>query len=215
MVFESLVADLLNKYLGDYVENLDKSQLNIGIWGGDVVLKNLELKASALDDLDLPVKVVSGHLGTLILKIPWKKLYTAPLEVVIEDLFAIAAPNAGQKYDQEKEEQAAMDKKNKQLNRVESLKLAEEANAKESDKKGDSFGEKLATQIVKNLQVKIRNIHIRYEDFYSTPSSPFSVGITLDSLSFQMDPVVEGTETVDEGGNPSVVKETVQKLFKV
>lgn len=34
MVFESLVADLLNKYLGDYVENLDKSQLNIGIWGG-------------------------------------------------------------------------------------------------------------------------------------------------------------------------------------
>lgn len=35
MVFESLVADLLNKYLGDYVENLDKSQLNIGIWGGE------------------------------------------------------------------------------------------------------------------------------------------------------------------------------------
>lgn len=35
MVFESLVADLLNKYLGDYVENLDRSQLKIGIWGGE------------------------------------------------------------------------------------------------------------------------------------------------------------------------------------
>lgn len=34
MVFESLVVDLINKYLGDFVENLDKSQLKLGIWGG-------------------------------------------------------------------------------------------------------------------------------------------------------------------------------------
>lgn len=34
MVFESLVVDLLNKYLGPYVKNLDPSQLKIGIWGG-------------------------------------------------------------------------------------------------------------------------------------------------------------------------------------
>jgi len=34
MVFESIVAELLNRFLGDYVENLDQSQLKIGIWGG-------------------------------------------------------------------------------------------------------------------------------------------------------------------------------------
>lgn len=34
MVFESLVVDLLNRFVGDYVENLDRSQLKIGIWGG-------------------------------------------------------------------------------------------------------------------------------------------------------------------------------------
>lgn len=34
MVFESIVVDLINKYLGDFVENLDKSQLKLGIWGG-------------------------------------------------------------------------------------------------------------------------------------------------------------------------------------
>lgn len=34
MVFESLVADLLNKFIGDYVEDLDRKQLSIGIWGG-------------------------------------------------------------------------------------------------------------------------------------------------------------------------------------
>lgn len=34
MVFESIVVDLLNRYLGDFVENLDSKQLNIGVWGG-------------------------------------------------------------------------------------------------------------------------------------------------------------------------------------
>lgn len=37
MVFESIVADILNRYLGEYVENLDKGQLKIGIWGGEIV----------------------------------------------------------------------------------------------------------------------------------------------------------------------------------
>ncbi len=63
MVFETLVTDLLNKVLGDHVENLDRSQLKLGIWGGDVVLRNLKLKKNALDDLDLPVRVSHGFLG--------------------------------------------------------------------------------------------------------------------------------------------------------
>lgn len=37
MVFESIVTDLLNRYLGEYVENLDKGQLKIGIWGGKLI----------------------------------------------------------------------------------------------------------------------------------------------------------------------------------
>ena len=35
MVFETIVADLLNRYLGDFVEDLNTSQLKIGIWGGE------------------------------------------------------------------------------------------------------------------------------------------------------------------------------------
>lgn len=37
MVFESLVVELINRYLGDFVENLDTSQLKIGIWGGEYI----------------------------------------------------------------------------------------------------------------------------------------------------------------------------------
>ena len=34
MVFESIVVEVVNRFLGDYIENLDRSQLNISIWGG-------------------------------------------------------------------------------------------------------------------------------------------------------------------------------------
>lgn len=37
MVFESLVVDVLNRFLGDYVVNLDSSQLSLGIWGGKIL----------------------------------------------------------------------------------------------------------------------------------------------------------------------------------
>lgn len=34
-MFESVVVDVLNRFLGDYVVNLDTSQLTLGIWGGN------------------------------------------------------------------------------------------------------------------------------------------------------------------------------------
>lgn len=34
MVFETIAVELINRYLGTFVENLDTSQLKIGLWGG-------------------------------------------------------------------------------------------------------------------------------------------------------------------------------------
>ncbi|KFM65297.1 Vacuolar protein sorting-associated protein 13C, partial [Stegodyphus mimosarum] len=136
MVFESLVASLLNKFLGDYLANFDSSQLKLGLWGGDVCLKHLDVKESALDDLDLPIKVISGHLGQLILKIPYKNIYTAPTVATIEGLFVVVIPNQGIKYDAEKEAKAAEAAKQAELMRIEEAKskLKDKTNGKEEKK---------------------------------------------------------------------------------
>lgn len=42
--------------------------MNIGIWSGDVKLRDLELRKDALDQLKLPVNVVEGYLGQLSLQ---------------------------------------------------------------------------------------------------------------------------------------------------
>jgi len=208
MVFESLVTDLLNKYLGQYVQNLDPSQLKIGIWGGNAKLQNLELKDTALDDLNLPIKVVRGHLGKLHLSIPWKNLYNEPTEVEIENLFVLAKPKSDITYDAKKDEEEKLEKKQRQLENIEEARKREEDAKKKGKEKEepDSFAEKLATQVIKNLQVTIKNIHIRYEDSITTPGFPFSIGVTLDELS---------ALTTDGNFVPKIIKESVTIIHKM
>nr|CAD7454577.1 unnamed protein product [Timema tahoe] len=101
------------------------SDLNDATRDGDVVLQDLHLKETALEDLDLPVKTVFGHLGKLVLKIPWKNLYSAPVEASIERLYLLAVPNKGLKYDAEKEEKWEQDAKQTELLKVEEAKKIE------------------------------------------------------------------------------------------
>lgn len=46
-----------------------------------------------------------------------------------------------------------------------------------------SYGTSLVTNIVENLELKIRNVHIRYEDALTISDQRFSCGITIDSLT--------------------------------
>uniref|UniRef100_A0A665TTY8 Vacuolar protein sorting 13 homolog A n=1 Tax=Echeneis naucrates TaxID=173247 RepID=A0A665TTY8_ECHNA len=186
MVFESLVVDVLNRFLGDYVVNLDSSQLQLGIWGGDAVLTNLEIKENALSQLDIPFKVRAGHIGRLELKIPWKNLYTQSVEATLDGVFLLIVPTASIKYDAEKEEKQLQEARQRELQRIEETKLkaAEQENPKLE--KQDTFVEKLVTQVIKNLQVKISNIHVRYEDDVTNPNCPLSFGVSLKNLSLQL-----------------------------
>uniref|UniRef100_A0A8C3CU79 Vacuolar protein sorting 13 homolog A n=1 Tax=Cairina moschata TaxID=8855 RepID=A0A8C3CU79_CAIMO len=152
MVFESLVVDVLNRFLGDYVVNLDSSQLKLGIWGG------------AGRQLDVPFKVKAGHIGQLNLQIPWQNLYTQPVEAILDGVYLLIVPTASIKYDAEKEARQLLEARQRELQRIEEAKQKIADQDKVKEEKQDTFVEKLVTQVIKNLQVKISNIHVRYED---------------------------------------------------
>uniref|UniRef100_A0A8C3HXX4 Vacuolar protein sorting 13 homolog C n=1 Tax=Chrysemys picta bellii TaxID=8478 RepID=A0A8C3HXX4_CHRPI len=183
MVLESVVADLLNRFLGDYVENLNKSQLKLGIWGG---------KRGA-SELDVPFKIKVGQIDKLTLKIPWKNLYGEAVVATLEGLYLLIVPGASIKYDAEKEEKYLQDNKQKELSRIEEalqksaekegrkrkkhkkhfkkpFKSHDHSKDKPKAEKKDTFLEKLATQVIKNVQVKIMGIHVKYEDDVSNHS---------------------------------------------
>jgi len=178
------VASLLNRFLGMYVKNFDPKQLNVAIWSGDVTLRNLELRREALDQLHLPINVVEGYLGELTLQIPWSNLRGKPVKINIEDVFLLSAPKEEDDYDAEDEERRAVAVKLEKLESAELLKeRSTETMSKEEQQKNQSFTQSMVNAIVDNLQVSIKNVHIRYEDSIATPGHPFAVGFTLQEMS--------------------------------
>jgi len=183
-MLEGLVAGLLNRFLGMYVKNFDPAQLKVGIWSGDVKLRDLELRKEALDQLKLPINVVEGHLGQLTLTIPWSNLRGAPVKIFIEDVFLLASPKEEAEYNEEEEERRKQRIKMEKLDSAELLKeRSQEGLTQEEQKKSQSFTQSLVTKIVDNLQVTVKNIHIRYEDSISAPGHPFALGVTLEEFS--------------------------------
>ena len=183
-MLEGLVAPLLNRFLGMYIRNFDPTQLRLGIWNGDVKLQNLALRREALDQLHLPINVVAGHVGELKLTIPWANLKGKAVEVYIEDVFLLAAPKEDAAYDEEEEERRQQAVKMEKLDSAELIKeRTGEGLSQEDQQKNQSFTDSVVTKIVDNLQVTVKNIHIRYEDSISTPGHPFALGFTLEGFS--------------------------------
>lgn len=55
----------------------------------------------------------------------------------------------------------------------------------ESKKTDDDFVTKLVAQIIKNVQIRITNVHICYEDNFTNPAKPFVLGITFSRTVFE------------------------------
>jgi vacuolar protein sorting-associated protein 13A/C len=178
-MFEGIVANILNKHLGKYVQNLDTENLKVGIIDGCVELTDLQLKSEALFELGLPIEVKAGYIGKISLTIPWTSLYSLPVKVNVEDVYVLAGPITDRKYDARKEKALTLAIKHNKLAELERTKVDDDDPTPE-DK---SFLEKLTATIVNNIQITVSRIHIRYEDKVTMPGQPFACGIMLKSLS--------------------------------
>ena len=80
------------------MDGLNKQSIRVGVWRGDLELKDLKLRPDALAvffenlGLDLPVTVTAGHIGLLRLEVPWKSLRSAPVRIIMHDVTVVASP---------------------------------------------------------------------------------------------------------------------------
>eukprot|EP00884_Botryococcus_braunii_P010315 jgi/Botrbrau1/19285/Bobra.0073s0028.1 len=212
-MFENQVAFYLNRYLGTYVYGVDPQSLKISVLKGDVVLHNLRLKPEALADLNLPITVKAGLLGTLTLKVPWANLGGSPVIVEIDRLYILATPG---EFDPTKQPsnlselgEGELELKEKRVRDAETAweHTREKAggNAPDASASGGGMFRGLIDRIIGNLQMNITNIHVRYEDAVSYKPAPFAVGFTLEGLN---------AFTVDENGSETFVTHNPLDLLR-
>ncbi|KAH9684016.1 C2 domain-containing protein [Citrus sinensis] len=191
-MFEAHVLHLLRRYLGEYVHGLSVEALRISVWKGDVVLKDLSLKAEALNSLKLPVTVKAGFIGTITLKVPWKSLGKEPVIVLIDRVFILAHPADGRTFKEEDREKH-FEAKLQQI---------------EPSPESSWLGSLIAT-IIGNLKISISNVHIRYEDSVSNSGHPFASGVTLAKLA-AVTTDEQGNEIFDTSGAVDKLRKSLQ-----
>ncbi|CAG5002581.1 unnamed protein product [Parnassius apollo] len=198
-MFEGAVAGILNRLLGKYVQDLDTENLNVGIFSGNVNLTDLKLKPEALYELDLPIDVKIGTIGRVSLQIPWSGLYTNPVVVNIDDVLLLVGPAISNSYfDPERE---------RRLTRAAKRKILQDLEAESEILKGpQNFFESLFTAIVNNIQIYVRNVHVRYEDSISSKDGPLACGLCLQSLSI---------ETTNSKWKPSVTPVNASTVYQM
>ncbi|KAK4265962.1 hypothetical protein QN277_026944 [Acacia crassicarpa] len=209
-MFEAHVLHLLRRYLGEYVHGLSTEALRISVWKGDVVLKDLKLKAEALNALKLPVTVKAGFVGTITLKVPWKSLGKEPVIVLIDRIFVLANPAQDGRTMKEEDRKKLFEAKIQQIEEAESATLDAISKSKLGNlPSGNSWLSSIIATIIGNLKISISNVHIRYEDTVSNPGHPFSSGVTLAKLAaVTMDE--HGNETFDTSGALDKLRKSLQ-----
>ncbi|KAF5314046.1 hypothetical protein D9611_006808 [Ephemerocybe angulata] len=197
---------LFNRILAPYVENLDLNQVNYGIAQGQLTLRNLKLKKGVLDKFQLPVDVLEGHLGTFTLSLHWINLGNQPVEILIEDVYLLVVPSPQTNVNAAEEEARKQAAKAERLESAELLHVRGGAETQPDSAQTQGLIQSLITKIINNVQVTIKNIHVRYEDKISVPGQPFAVGVTLASFA---------AVSVDGEWKPAFIESTAGAIHKL
>nr|XP_022286655.1 vacuolar protein sorting-associated protein 13A-like isoform X3 [Crassostrea virginica] len=186
MIKDRLVS-LINEYVGEFVENINHDNLNYSVLQGRVELKDLVLKPSALLDFitlqlgkEQAFEVKAGHLDYIRLSIPWGNLFGGTeVRLEVDGLYILLSPVMMDSYNKERVEKMEQRLKQAMLHALDPSVIQKVSN--EAEKHPGLF-EKIGKYILNNIQIKISNVHVRYEDSVSDPGRTFAAGGILGGL---------------------------------
>lgn len=123
-------------------------------------------------------------------------------------MYICASPIILQDFDVDEENKRELLVKREMLESLETIQAASSQNNQISQdlNSNESFTESLVTKIVDNVQVVIKNIHVRYEDDSILTDDPYSMGVTLNELS---------TVSTDDSWVPSFISLTQKFTHKL
>ncbi|CAM9596148.1 unnamed protein product, partial [Ectocarpus sp. 12 AP-2014] len=137
----------------------------------------------------------AGHVGLFQLSVPWNKLGSKPVCATLEDVYILIAPLDTWSMDDMERQRRARYQKSRGVEWRLRKHLERKASLAEGVAKDEGGGKgrwgRLLAKILDNVQITVKNIHIRYEDELSlddgtgTVPRPLSAGIMLRQLVVQ------------------------------
>ncbi|XP_061387162.1 intermembrane lipid transfer protein VPS13B [Musca vetustissima] len=152
---ESYITPIILNYLAKYVKNIRPQDFQVSLWEGEVTFQNLDLRLDVLEqELNLPFEFLSGHIHELAIQVPWTKITSEPIKVLINTIeFVLKAKTvvehgAKSSAGNSPQHSAAMVEGN--------------AKAQRKDDDSSSMSSGLAMKIVNNINIQCQNIILKY-----------------------------------------------------
>ncbi|MBW0573786.1 hypothetical protein O181_113501, partial [Austropuccinia psidii MF-1] len=134
-----------------------------------------------------------------------------PVKAAIDNIYLLAIPSSKNKFDPEDDERR---KQATQMEKLENSELLLSSTAGtpgnmsiEEAEKNELFVAAVTNNILDNHQLRIKNVHVCYEDKISVPGHPFLIGLTLAELSAVSTGENFGTSSI-VGSNAGIHKST-------
>ena len=206
---KQIVLNVLQSVLSDFLEiDEDNFDLNLAVWSGSIVLHDVKLKTDKLFR-NFNLSYVHGVVRTLEVHIPWTALMNSPVRINIDGVYLQVKPMnvsaldknqtrnrlrvmkqekiefADKIIDFNKADTSAIDDNeddDDEDDEEEDIDIRREKRIKRKKEKEKGWMETWTSKIVDNLEINLKNIHIRYEDTHSLNGSTYSAGVTLSSF---------------------------------
>eukprot|EP01032_Pedospumella_encystans_P015955 gene15955-18222_t len=187
---KKLLHSVLVKVLGEFID-LNEENLNLAVWNGQIVLNNLNLKTDQILK-NFNLNVFHGTIQRLEVTIPWATLLINPVKIVISgvlldvgplDIAKLGKVEALKRYMAEKLQKLKMVDQYLELSLNLKTDGETETNASsDNNTNSESYIQQWSAKVIDNIEIKVSDLHVRYEDSLSIPGRVFACGITLESF---------------------------------
>ncbi|KAI7806135.1 putative vacuolar protein sorting-associated protein 13B-like [Triplophysa rosa] len=181
-MLESYVTPLLMSYVNRYIKNLKPSDLQLSLWGGDVVLSKLDLRLDVLEqELKLPFTFLSGHIHELRIHVPWTKLSSEAVVITINTMECILKLRDAATEDNESCTSSS-------TNRSESSKsVPKPRRVQQAPSDPDlppGYVQSLIRRVVNNVNIVVNNLILKYveDDIVLSVNITSAESYTVDDL---------------------------------
>ncbi|ETB62652.1 hypothetical protein YYC_00360 [Plasmodium yoelii 17X] len=174
-MFQKFLSDTLNKILGNFIYGLNDEQYGLSdLLTGKLELTNIHLKQSVIDLIDIPCRLNFGCIGYFKINLPLFYFMKNPINVYIEDVVIVLSTIPSKYLDDKLYKEKYIENKKNAL-------LSSEYRAIVCSIEGGVIWQMLLS-LVNNINISIKNIQIRIEDFTTNPSNCFAFGINIEEL---------------------------------
>ncbi|CAN9514055.1 unnamed protein product [Ophioblennius macclurei] len=161
-MLESYVTPLLMSYVNKYIKNLKPSDLQLSLWGGDVVLSKLDLKLDVLEqELKLPFTFMSGHIHELRIHVPWTKLGSEPVVITINTMECILKLRDGAQDDHDSGSSSTSRSMSDSSKAVAKPRRLQQAAPSDPDLP-PGYVQSLIRRVVNNVNIVVNNLILKY-----------------------------------------------------